>query len=136
MRTRTLLLLSIACGLLVLVSGGVLMWQLAHRTETTFLDVGQVGRAGDAVVEVVAAEEVDGTLTVTVVLSGVDDPEGLEGFTLRPTPTAPDLGLSTCTGFAEEPVECTLVFPTGAFESPNRVLRFDRADARVIWQLV
>lgn len=136
MRTRTLLLLSVACGLLVLVSGGVLMWQVAHRTETTLLEVGQEGRAGDAVVKVTSAVERDGVMTVTVVLSGVDDPGGLRGFSLRPTPTAPDLASGTCRAFTEEPSECTLVFATGKFEGSNRVLRFDRADQRVIWQLV
>lgn len=137
MRTRTLLLLAVACGLAILLAGAVLLLQLSGQEEpAAALAVGDTGRAGDAVVTVERADDDGATTTVTVTLAGVDDPDGVDGFALIAggralTPT----GAGTCDGFTVAERTCTLAFDTGAVEGGVRVLVLRRADEQVRWSL-
>jgi hypothetical protein len=139
MRTRTLLLLAVTCGLAILVAGTVQLLRLAGQETAPLLAVGDRGSAGDATVVVKALDEVDGVATVTVTLSGVDDPNGLDGFTLV-GPGAKEQpnqrGDGVCQGISAEPVTCTLTFPTAAMEGGDRLLVFHRAAETVRWKLV
>ncbi|MGA0329709.1 MAG: hypothetical protein ACO3NB_06540, partial [Ilumatobacteraceae bacterium] len=57
MKTRTLLLLSVACGLVILVAGGLKLLQVAtDRTEVQVLSIGQTSRIGDMTVRVDALD--------------------------------------------------------------------------------
>ena len=141
MRTRTLLLLAVTCGLAILLAGGIQLLRLANQEPPALpLAIGGTGSAGDAVVTVVAATTVDNTFVVTLDLSGVDDTDGLDGFTLvgvdtvvKPLPAvAPD----ACTGFTVAHVQCTLTFPDIGFPTADRQLLFERAEDRVRWKLV
>lgn len=140
MRTRTLLLLAVTCGLAVLVAGGIQLLRLANQDPTTALGRGDRGSAGDAVVLVRDFSESEGRLIVEVTLSGVDDPDGLDGFTLvgvpEPVAVVPNGGTGACSGFTVEPVDCSLTFATGRFQTADRLLMFIRADERVRWRLV
>ncbi|MBI4934561.1 MAG: hypothetical protein HY828_11825 [Actinobacteria bacterium] len=138
MKTRTLLLLAVTCGLAILVAGTVQLLRLANQDKATVLAIGESATAGDARVEVTAYDEADGIAVVTVSLSGVDDPDGLQGFTLvgagavsEPSGTGDD----ACTGFTVEPVSCTLSFATTAMKTADRLLVFTRADQTVRWKL-
>ena len=77
---------------------------------------------------------------VTVTLAGVDDPDGLEGFTLVGVDLAVKpssvVNPGSCTGFTVAPVECTLTFPNTGFPTDDRLLLLQRADDRVRWKLV
>lgn len=54
MKTRTLLLLSVGCGLLILLAGGVKLLQVAtDRTEVPVLGFGQAVQIGDMTVSVI-----------------------------------------------------------------------------------
>ena len=56
MKTRTLLLLSVGVGLVILLAGGVLLLQLANETAAVEpADVGELVRVGDVDVTVLAA---------------------------------------------------------------------------------
>jgi len=140
MRTRTLLLLAVTCGLAILLAGGIQLLRLANQETKEALGVGDKGTAGDAVVVVESIAEGDGVITVTVTLSGVDDPEGLEGFTLvgvpKPVDVIADAAADACTGFTIEAVTCTLTFPTDEFTTRDRQLLFIRAEEQVRWRLV
>ena len=140
MRTRTLLLLAVTCGLAVLLAGGIQLLRIANQEPSVALAVGDTASAGDAVVVVRDFTEADGRLVVAVTLSGVDDPEGLDGFTLvgvpAPVDVVPNGGAGSCTGFTVEPVECTLTFATTRFETADRLFLFIRADERARWRLV
>jgi hypothetical protein len=139
MRTRTLLLLAVTCGLAILVAGTVQLLRLAGQETATLLAVGDAGRAGDATVLVEQFEEVDGVATVTVTLSGVDDPNGLEGFTLvgpEATMSPNQRGDDACTGFTVAPVTCTLTFGTAEVQGGDRLLVFQRAAEIARWKLV
>ncbi len=72
MKTRTLLLLSVGCGLLILLAGGLKLFQVADdRTEVPVLELGSSARIGDMTVSVLSvADSTDGT-RVVVRMSGV-----------------------------------------------------------------
>lgn len=137
MRTRTLLLLAVGCGLAILLAGAVLLLQLSGQDEpAAALSVGATGRAGDAVVTVDDVVDDGTTTTVTVTLSGVDDPDGVDGFALIAggralVPT--DAG--TCDGFSVAARTCTLAFDTSAVDTGSRVLVLRRAEQQVRWSL-
>jgi len=139
MRTRTLLLLAIGCGLAILLAGGIQLWRLANEsTPAPPLTIGQSGVAGDAHVTVAGYAVQGATGMVTVTLSGVDDPAGVKGFTLV-TPgkaLAPLAGVGTCTGITVAPVTCTLGFSLEGVSGADRQLLFQRAEEHLRWKLV
>lgn len=142
MRTRTLLLLAVSCGLAILLAGGIQLFRLSNQeAPQPPLTVGATGSAGDATVTV---EDVDATasvLVVTVTLGGVDDPEGLDGFSLvapntRIAPAVNDTLGTACTGFSVAEVTCTLSFPIEGLAGTDRQLLLIRAEDQVRWKLV
>ncbi len=141
MRTRTLLLLAVTCGLAILLAGGFQLLRLANqRPVAEPLVVGSTGRAGDAVVTVVDTQDRGDTFVVTIQVSGVNDPEGVAGFTLigvdqavKPLPAEDD---GACRGFTVEQVECAIAFPNVGFPTAVRQLLLERAEDRVRWKLV
>ena len=142
MRTRTLLLLAVSCGLAILLAGGLLLFNLSKQQPLAPpLAVGATGSAGDATVTVEDVVTTDSALVVTVTLAGVDDPEGLDGFSLvapnsRIAPAADDTVDTSCTGFTVAEVTCTLSFPTGRLTGTDRQLLLIRAEDQVRWKLV
>lgn len=83
MKTRTLLLLSVACGLIILVAGGVKLLQVAtDRTEVPVLVTGDQSRIGDMTVRV---ESITSTATgaeVLVAMAGVPGELAVDGWRL------------------------------------------------------
>lgn len=142
MRTRTLLLWAVTCGLAILLAGGIQLFRLANQESTTVpLSVGATGSAGDAIVTVVDVDVTDTALVVTVTLGGVDDADGLDGFSLVAPNTriAPDPEGSVetaCTGFTVAEVTCTLSFPSEGLTGSDRQLLLIRAEDQVRWKLV
>lgn len=143
MRTRTLLLLAVGCGLAILLAGGIQLFRLSGEQEQTTeqLELGAIGTAGDLRVTVVRALEADGLMRVDVRLSGVDDPAGLDDFRLVVTggPIEPlaaaQAGDGACDGFTEAEQTCSLVFGTAEVEGTARVLLLDRGEDRLRWVL-
>lgn len=137
MRTRTLLLLSVACGLAILLAGGLQLFRIAGNEPSTALAIGDTGTAGDAVVVVDGYSEVGGLAVVTVTVSGVDDADGIDGFRLRApndlVAPGPD---STCGGLTIETTTCDLVFPAATLEATDRQLVLQRGEDRLVWNLV
>lgn len=83
MKTRTLLLLSVGVGLLILLAGGVKLLQVAtDRTEVPVLDLGASALIGDMTVAVTAvSQDADGTL-VEISMSGVAGEAVIEDWRL------------------------------------------------------
>ena len=142
MRTRTLLLLAVTCGLAILLAGGIQLFRLANQeSPDPPLTIGSTGTAGDAAVTVDSVDVTDTALVVTVTLEGVDDPDGLDGFSLvapgkRIAHDADAANGTACTRFTVAPVTCTLRFPTDGLTGSDRQLLFIRADDQVRWKLV
>ena len=52
MRTKTLLLLAVGCGLVILLAGGIQLLRVGGQEQSaTLLGTGQPGKAGDVTVE-------------------------------------------------------------------------------------
>ncbi len=137
MKTRTLLLLSVGVGLMILLAGGVLLLQLAN--ESAAVEPAEVGEAvdvGDVDVVVVGAQG-GATFAVDVELGGVDD--DLSGFSLatgdrrlQPLTTAAD---GRCTEITVAEQRCRIEFDVSAADGSNRVLVLRRGDEQRNWVL-
>lgn len=142
MRTRTLLLLAVTCGLAILLAGGVQLFRLANQeSPDPPLTIGSTGAAGDAAVTVDRVDVTDTALIVTVTLKGVDDPTGIDGFSLvapnkRVAPATDTGETDACAALTVAPVTCTLSFPTAGLTGSDRQLLFIRAEDQVRWKLV
>jgi hypothetical protein len=100
--------------------------------------LGDQASIGDMRVTVVAVAEQGraDTLTVELVVGGVDDPDGSVGFELiasgRPIPPGDP---STCGPTTIEPQPCTLVFDVSSADGESRVLRYLRGDDQARWDV-
>ena len=146
MKTRTLLILAVTCGLAILLAGGLQLLRLANQDKPDPpKSVGDTAQLGDAVVHVQSVVVTDDAILVTVTLSGVDDPDGVNGFTLiapekaisadLPSVAASGSDLPLCGGFTIEPVDCVLQFSTIDLKGTDRMLLFQRAAEQVRWRL-
>ncbi|HUS44030.1 MAG TPA: hypothetical protein VMY16_15310 [Ilumatobacteraceae bacterium] len=138
MKTRTLLLLSVGVGLMILLAGGVLLLQLANESAAVEpAEVGDVVRVGDVDVVVFGADETDALFSVDVEVGGVDD--DLAGFSLatgdrRLQPVTADAD-GRCTEIAVAEQRCRIEFDVSAADGSNRVLILRRGDQQRNWVL-
>ena len=138
MKTRTLLLLALACGVAIMLAGAVLLFQLTTRDDVEpAVAVGVEASAGDMTIMVDRADETAGTLAVTVRIGGVDDPDGSAGFRLIASGRAvePVDGDGACGATTVEPVVCTVRFDVSGADGTSRVLFYQRGESSVRWVL-
>jgi VCBS repeat-containing protein len=142
MKTRTLLLLAVSCGLAILLAGGIQLFRLSNQeTPNPPLAIGQTGTAGDVKVTVDGVDVSATDFVVTITVEGVDDAQGLDGFSLvapnkRVAPLVVADDPSACSGFTIEQVTCTISFPADALTGTARQLLLIRAEDQVRWKLV
>lgn len=140
MKTRTLLLLSVAVGLAILLAGGVFLFQLSNESATVELAaIGAAVEVGDVDVTVLAVSETDQLLVVDVRLGGVDDPDGIGDFRLvtggEPLAPAGAEAEGRCSGIVTQPQRCHIDFDVAGVDEPNRVLVLVRGDQQRRWDL-
>ena len=136
MRTRTLLILAVSCGLAILIAAALFFLRLSSQAEPAqALSIGDTAQLGDAVVTVESYEASGDAIVVTLTLSGVDDADGLDGFTLIAPGKAVSADPSSCSGFTVEPTTCVLTFSAVGLEGSDRQLLFQRAAEQVRWRL-
>lgn len=143
MRTRTLLLLAVACGVAILAAGAALFVQLAGQDEPARpVHVGVEVTVGDLRANVDSFGETDGRFEVVIDLAGVDDDDAIADFTLV-TPDGPVAADTTasvdppaCLAATVAEVRCTLVFPLSENPGTTRVLVLRRGDEQARWELV
>ncbi len=140
MKTRTLLLLSVATGLMILLAGGVLLLQLSDQegvAETT--PIGVEARVGDARVTVIDSSVDSATLTVALDVAGVDDPDARDNFRLvtgdRQLAPLETTGGDACVEIRLESQRCSLSFDVSAVDGSSRVLIMRRGDSQATWRL-
>jgi hypothetical protein len=139
-KTRTLLLLALACGLAIMLAGAVFLFQLAGQDELSEpVPIGEPIEVGDMVVTVLSSDERVGALDVSVRIGGVDDPDGASGFHLvasgrvvDPDPPIDDAG---CGATSADERPCVVRFDTAAADGTSRVLVYERGEERVRWVL-
>ena len=137
MKTRTLLLLSVGVGLMILLAGGVLLLQLANESAAVEpAEIGEAVEVGDVDVVVFGARE-GATFAIDVELGGVDD--DLSGFSLatgdrRLQPLTTDAD-GRCTAITVAEQRCRIEFDVSAADGSNRVLVLRRGDEQRNWVL-
>jgi hypothetical protein len=120
-KTRTLLLLSVGCGLLILLAGGIKLFQVANdRTDVPVLELGDEALVGDMSVVVNAIRNDPSGVEVDVEMGGVSGAAVLEGWSMLgdgelSEPSAA-VAEGACDGSTVVPadgsaVRCTLRFP-------------------------
>lgn len=141
MKTRTLLLLSVASALAILLAGGVFLLQLSNETATVDeASIGEAVQVGDVAVTVTAFSEVGGdTASVVVDIGGVDDRDGIDSFRLitggDPLVAVRAPADGRCVEIMVAPQRCQLDFDLSSTEAPNRVLLLRRGDEQIRWDL-
>lgn len=138
MKTRTLLLLALGCGLAIMMAGAVFLFRLTGETDVgAAVPVGERARVGDMWVAVERAEERGGALDVTVRIGGVDDPEGVSGFRLiasgRPLTPEPGGDRGRCAATTVADRQCVVRFDVSVADGESRVLFFERGDQSARW---
>ncbi|MCU1395111.1 MAG: hypothetical protein JWM34_3539 [Ilumatobacteraceae bacterium] len=142
MKTRTLLLLAVSCGLVILIAGSIKVFLIADDSTPAHLAIGQRAQVGDMHVTVTGSQHSAGQTIVDVTIGGVDDSDGATTFfygvggtkELRPVSPGGSAG-STCEATHQSTdVRCVLAFDTSA---PGGVLRYERAGATPArWDIV
>ena len=140
MKTRTLLLLALACGVAIMAAGAAFLVQLSGQDEAEQpVPLGVPVTVGDMRVVVDAAAEREGVLDVTLTIGGVDDADGGDGFRLiasgRAAPvdsTAPD---TRCAATTVDDQRCVIRFDVSTADGDSRVLFYERGDDRARWVL-
>jgi hypothetical protein len=139
-KTRTLLLLALACGVAIMAAGAAFLIQLSRQDDAEPpVAIGDTAAVGDMQVVVESAVEGDGVLDVTVTIGGVDDPDGSAGFhliasgqALRPDdPTVQ----GRCAATTVATRRCIVRFDVSAADGESRVLFYERGDERARWLL-
>jgi len=136
MRTRTLLLLAIGCGLAILLAGGIQLLRVGGQQQSaTLLNAGEQGQAGDVEVTLLRSSVEGTSLVAALRVGGVDDPQGFDGFTLVGPGKVAAVGSSTCAAITVAVTDCTLTFDTAGMQGTSRQLILRRADVQLRWVL-
>ena len=145
MRTRTLLLLAVGCGLVILVAGVVQLLRISGQDDPPRpAEVGAPVAIGDLTVTVERLDEAAGQATVVIETGGVEDADGagefrlvVPGASLQATGAtdATDASLPPCVGTTVDVQRCSLTFDVGAVDGSSRVLLYRRGDEQVRWDL-
>jgi hypothetical protein len=138
-RTRTLLLLAVGCGLAILLAGGFQLLRVANQDDPPrAAAIGEAVRVGDMQVVVEGVAERGGSVLVDIELGGVADPDGADAFrlvvpagALEADPTAGN----HCGATTSRTEPCTLAFRLADDAGSTRVLLYQRGDERVRWDL-
>jgi hypothetical protein len=140
MKTRTLLLLALACGVTIMAAGAVFLVQLSRQADAAPpVPLGVATDVGDMRVVVDKAVEQDGVLDVAVTIGGVADADGANGFRLIASgrAAAPEVtsAAGACTVTTTEHQRCTIRFDVSGSGDGSRVLFYERGDDRARWVL-
>jgi hypothetical protein len=138
MKTRTLLLLSVGVGLMILLAGGVLLLQLSTESAAVEpADVGESVQVGDVDIVVLGAQDDGRIFSVDVEVGGVDD--DISSFSLATGDRRLDPLIAEadgrCVGMTVAEQRCRIEFDVSATDASNRVLVLRRGDEQRNWVL-
>lgn len=137
MKTRTLLLLSLACALAITAAGVALAVRVASTPDAAppaALD--RPVAVGDMTTTVRTAESNAGLIVVEVAIGGVEDPDASSDFLLLVAGTAHRVSETDCDPSSVEQTTCRLSFRAPAEEGVSVVLTQTRGDQQERWVLV
>ena len=114
MKTRTLLLLALACGVAIMAAGAVFLVQLSRQADAAPpVPLGEVTEVGDA----------DAPTAKHLIASG---------HAAVPESSA---AAGRCAGTTIEPERCTIRFDVSGARGDSRVLFYERGDELARWVL-
>ena len=138
MKTRTLLLLSVGVGLMILLAGGVLLLQLSNESAAVEpAAVGEAVRVGDVDVVVLGAQDTGTIFSVDVEVGGVADDISSFSLATGDTRLAPETAAADgrCVEITVAEQRCLVEFDVSATDASNRVLVLRRGDQQRNWVL-
>jgi hypothetical protein len=142
-KTRTLLLLALGCGIAILAAGVAQFVRLSQQDDpATPVAIGASVTVGDLDVVVEGVDDDGATVEVRLSLGGVEDPDAADGFRLvvpgaAIAPSAGDGGEPpSCRAATVAPTACRLRFELPAEPGSTRVLVLRRGDEQVRWDLI
>ena len=136
MKTRTLMLLALACGVAIMLAGAVFLFQLAGQDELAEpVAIGTRTMVGDMEVIVTGFEEISGTLSVSVTIGGTDDPDPADEFRLIASARPALLASSTCPAVDAAGTSCVIGFDVSEADGISRVLFYERGEEQARWVL-
>ncbi len=136
MKTRTLLLLSLGCGLAIMLAGAALLIQLSGQDDAVPpLEIGESAEVGDMGVVVVAAREAGGELVVEIEIGGTRDDDPASDFRLIASGRPLRVAESSCPAAGPDTQRCDLRFDVSAADGSSRLLFYERGDEQARWLL-
>lgn len=139
MKTRNLLLLSLGCGLAIMVAGLAFFVRLARQDDVVApVPLGDEVVVGDMSVVVTGSDESGGVLDVEITIGGTVDDDPADEFRLIASARPVALTASTCGPSDAVPETCTITFDLGAELAAggvSRVLFYERGDDQARWVL-
>ena len=139
MKTRTLLLLAVSCGLIILIAGSIKLFLVSDATAPAHLALGTATTIGDMTVSVESFEQQTEFVVVTVTLVGVDDEDGAkpwlfgDGNVLVEPSKVSEIQPACKVTKKTELVRCKLAFRSA---SGQGVLTYSRAGEVRRWDIV
>ena len=138
MKTRTLLLLALACGLAIMLAGAVFLFQLSTQDDLAApTAVGEQVLVGDMTVSISAVDEQDGLLAVEIEIGGTADQQPADDFRLIASGRAVAVAGTTCRPAQAQTgaQTCTVSFDVSQADGVSRVLFYERGDDQARWVL-
>jgi hypothetical protein len=118
MKTRTLILWSLVCGVIILVAGSIKLFQVStDDSAVEFLPFGQAVTVADMEVAVVSLSIDTQNTFITVTMTGPDGADAREGWRIVVgdrvlSPVNAPIGTDDeCTTIPATPVTCVVAFP-------------------------
>lgn len=140
MKTRTLMLLSLGCGVAIMLAGAVFLFQLTTQDELAEpVGLGEPMTIGEMNVTVYDASTTAAAgataLTVSLDLGGTADDDPAADFRLIASGRPAPLASTTCAAATAEIQSCTLTFDVSVADGSSRVLFYERGDDQARWVL-
>lgn len=136
MKTRTLLVLALGCGLAIMLAGAVFLFQLTTQDEIAApVPLGESARVGDMQVAVIEVDERAGILSVTIEIGGTVDDDPADEFRLIASARPVTVASSTCEASDGTGQSCQVVFDVSEADGVSRMLFYERGDDQARWVL-
>lgn len=136
MKTRTLMLLALGCGVAIMLAGAVFLFQLSTQDAIAEpIPLGEEVAVGDMRVIVLGSSETNGVLRVTITIGGTDDDDPTDEFRLIASARPVSLGSTSCGPSAGTREDCTIEFDVSGIDGVSRVLFYERGDEQARWVL-
>lgn len=136
MKTRTLLILALGCGLAIMLAGAVFLFQLSTQDDLAEpVAIGEQVQVGDMHVTVANVDETAGVLAVAIEIGGTADDQPADEFRLIASGRGMSVADTTCPPTGNGAVTCVVTFDVSLADGVSRVLFYERGEDQARWVL-